>query len=391
MSHLAFSPFLRLYIGVTGAAALSLSAQTAPAPLTVSAPRVIVRGATTDMDLRWQPLAAISASSRVALSDGMSYVGVIGADGRVQRVGRNGAGPGEIQLASAIGWIGDTLWVIDGRLRRTTYFVAGAARRTIPFVGGRRGAQLLDMPVAVTPRGALLPSMEDGQASAMYRARRWSLFVASPDGAQVRDSLFDLVDPSGPLTISRGGGTMVMRQPLSYRTLVGWSGDGSWIARADRGSTSETPVGASAPRLSLRDARGRVRYDVPLPFTPRALPAPDVAQLVDSAVATLNKNPRIPPTTREDYRRALFVPARVPAVSQLLVRGDGSVLLKPWPGANGQVDYLLFDINGTVRHSIRLPQGVRMLAADSTQIIATVENSDGDVDIVAFDLLQRQR
>jgi hypothetical protein len=80
----------------------------------------------------------------------------------------------------------------------------------------------------------------------------------------------------------------------------------------------------------MRDARGRTVYDVPLPAIARLLPTTEVAQLVGSALATLNRNPRLPPTTATEYRRALAVPARVPAVSQLVVRNDGSVLLRPW-------------------------------------------------------------
>ncbi|MCZ8204754.1 hypothetical protein [Gemmatimonas sp.] len=343
------------------------------------------------MDLRRQPIVAIGDNGQIAITDGATFVGVADASGRVQRVGRAGSGPGEIQQTSALGWVGDTLWVIDSRLRRITWFHAGRLHHTVSFVGGRRSGQLLDLPMALTPLGAVAPSMGDGQAATLYKPRRWSLFLASPDGAQVRDSLFDMVDPAGALTVKRGNGTMVLRQPYSLRTLVGWSGNGTWLVRADRASQSEGPLGGTQPHISLRDARGRIVYDVPLPIAARTLPPAEVARLVDSAVATLNRNPRLPPTTTAEYRRALAVPPRVPAVSQLVVRNDGSVLLRPWPAPDGQADHLVIAADGRVRNTLRLPPGVHILAADTNRIIATRENDDGDVDIVVFDLTQRQR
>lgn len=109
-----------------------------------------------------------------------------------------------------------------------------------------------------------------------------------------------------------------------------------------------------------------------------------MAQHVDSAVATLNENPRIPRTTPDEYRRALFLPPRVPALTHLVVRDDGMVLVRPWPAPSGQADYMLFDSKGQLRNSLRLPPGARILAADDQRVIATLENGDGDVDIVAF-------
>jgi hypothetical protein len=153
--------------------------------LSVGVPRTLIAGTSTDMDLRRQPIVAISNSGQVAVADGATFVGVIDGSGRVQRVGRAGSGPGEVQQASAVGWMGDTLWVIDSRLRRITWFHAGRLHRTASFVGGRRGAQLLDLPMALPLHGAVVPSMGDGQAATVYKARCWSLFLASPGGAQV--------------------------------------------------------------------------------------------------------------------------------------------------------------------------------------------------------------
>lgn len=366
-------------------------AQGTPPGLSAAAPRTLIAGASTDLDLRRQPIIAISDNGQMAIADGATFLGVVEANGRVQRLGRAGSGPGEVQQASSVGWVGDTLWVIDSRLRRITWFHAGQLHRTVSFVGGRRGGQLLDLPLALTPQGAVVPSMGDGQAATLYKPRRWSLFLASPDGAQVRDSLFDLMDPDGALTVKRGNGTIVLRQPYSLRTLVGWSGNGAWLVRADRGRPLEGPLGGTPPRLSLHDARGRIVYDVPLPIAARPLPPTEVARLVDTAVATLNRNPRLPPTTSAEYRRALAVPARVPAVSQLVVLNDGSVLLRPWPGPTGEADYFLIAPDGRVRSTVELPSGVRVLAADARRIIATRENEEGEVDIVAFELTQRQR
>lgn len=54
----------------------------------------------------------------------------LGEDGRVLRtLGRQGAGPGDSRAAARLGFLGDTLWVSDGGLRRVTMFPRGTARR----------------------------------------------------------------------------------------------------------------------------------------------------------------------------------------------------------------------------------------------------------------------
>jgi hypothetical protein len=350
----------------------------------LSGPEALVTGASTDMDLRRQPVVAISSSGQVALADGAAFVGVIDGSRQVQRIGRAGSGPGELQGASSLGWLGDTLWVIDGRLRRISWFHAGRLIRAMPYIGGRWGSQLLDLPMALSPQGALVPGMGDGAAETLYKPRRWSVFLASLDGTKVRDSLFDVVDPSGPLTLARGNGMIVLRQPYSMRTLVGWSGTGAWLVRADRMSTDNALLGGASPRLTLRDASGRAIYDVPLPITTRSLPSNEVTQLVDSAVLSLNRNPRLPPVTVAEYRRALMVPARTPALSHLVVLNDGTVLLRRWPSPDGRTDYVVVSPDGRVRTTLQLPSTQRVLAGDARRIIATRENEDGEVDIIEY-------
>jgi hypothetical protein len=307
----------------------SAGAQGVLATVSLGAPRTIVSGESTEMDLRRQPIVAISGSGRVAMTDGATFVGVVDGGGRLQRFGRAGNGPGEMQQVTGIGWLGDTLYIIDGRLRRISWIHAGQLHRTAPYIGGRRGSQPLDLPMALSSHGALVPGVGDGRADALYKPRRWALFLASSDGAQVRDSLFEVVDPTGALTVARGGGMVVLRQPYSMRTLVAWSGNGAWFARADRGSADHVSLGGVSARLALRDARGRVVYDLPIPTSARSLPSAEVAALVDSAVAALNRNPRLPPISAAEYRRALAVPSRVPAVMQMIVVNDGTVLVRP--------------------------------------------------------------
>jgi hypothetical protein len=41
---------------------------------------------------------------------------------RIASVGRRGAGPGEFLGIASVGWLGDTLWVVDQQQRRTVFF-----------------------------------------------------------------------------------------------------------------------------------------------------------------------------------------------------------------------------------------------------------------------------
>ncbi len=63
------------------------------------------------------------------LQGGIPEIRVYGLDGRYRRtIGRAGAGPGEFDGLEVIGVLGDTLWAVDGNLRRITYFDSATNR-----------------------------------------------------------------------------------------------------------------------------------------------------------------------------------------------------------------------------------------------------------------------
>src|SRR5262245_7896494 len=60
---------------------------------------------------------------RLAWSDGRSAdFQLRDAEGKVRTIGRSGSGPGDFNLVTKLGWLGDTVWASDGRLPRVTFF-----------------------------------------------------------------------------------------------------------------------------------------------------------------------------------------------------------------------------------------------------------------------------
>jgi hypothetical protein len=90
------------------------------------------------------------------------------ADGtRTATVGRHGSGPGEFQALGNLGWVGDTLWTFDSRLRSLAWFATdGTLLRAVPWpagirvhdpaIGGAVGDLAYFTPVAVFGDGSML-------------------------------------------------------------------------------------------------------------------------------------------------------------------------------------------------------------------------------------------
>jgi hypothetical protein len=84
-------------------------------------------------------IGAITAGpdgSIVAVDHNARSIAILSARGkRVREFGRNGSGPGEFERIGPIGWLGDTLVVIDVRLRRITFVTIpdGSVRGVIPW------------------------------------------------------------------------------------------------------------------------------------------------------------------------------------------------------------------------------------------------------------------
>jgi hypothetical protein len=112
-----------------------------------------------------------TAVSQVAVYDAFVFVRqrgeqeirVFGFDGRHRRnIGRRGSGPGEFVGLEVIGVLGDTLWAIDGDVRRITLFrLDGSVIATIAVTGlststGADRGRYFPYPKTMTGNGSVL-------------------------------------------------------------------------------------------------------------------------------------------------------------------------------------------------------------------------------------------
>ena len=158
----------------------------------------------------------------------------------VRHIGRPGSGPGEFRAVSALGFVGDSLWVFDGILHRLSYFTSsGSLVSTRTVASSQRRGFGPPAVVSVSAKGELLmvPSII-GPTPATF-PRTMPVIVRRPDETEV-DVAAAAVTRS-ILMLPRGG---VLVNQLFRRFF-----DGTDIIRADATSIRIISRDVVSPQL----------------------------------------------------------------------------------------------------------------------------------------------
>ncbi len=236
-------------------------------------------------------------------------------------IGAEGEGPGEFSRPAEIGFVGDTLWVLDTGARRISYFFEGEFLRVESF-----------------------PSLEGLHPE---RSSRVAAVMAGPRLVVVTDSrdFFEPVETTTPgLLLTYGGGT--------FDTLATINVDhvGGWLVERNPGAlpnvlTFSQPFDAAsqwalspkgfevlvADGRSLTDGRGSfsvVRIDARGDTLSKALypyePIPIPEAVIDSAVAGIEAHG----FPEEEIRESAFLPSTYPPVSGALFSQGGGAWIE---------------------------------------------------------------
>ena len=324
--------------------------------------------------------AAIGSDGRIAVAEGGgAYVGLIDARGRLQRVGREGGGPGEFRGGLRVSWRRDTLVVTDANARRTTLFSGGRVVQTVSFLGTASKNGSLETPLFLTEKGAVCPVI-GGRSARDFGPQATPLVLASVDGRELIDTLFPLNEPLGRLVIQRASSTTILLQPFSASTIVASNGVGTYFAKVERDARAGVGgLTGSAGTVSLFSADGRPVYSTAVPFRMRRLDSKVVEYVIDTILEPINRHRKgTARITREDYRRALITPPFLPSVAGAIVSNDGSLLLREWTVPSDSADYLVLDKHGKTRGFIRVASSQQVIAADERQVVLVGERPDGD-------------
>lgn len=244
-----------------------------------------------------------------------------GAGEYLGSVGAEGEGPGEFRRPSRIGFVGDTLWVLDDGARRVSLFHERILLRveSYPPMDGLH-AERMARPIAVLAGPALLV-ITDGQLP-------FQPAVTGEPGLLFRyanghfDTLGTMgVDHTGGYLIRGTPGAIEMMlpfpQPFSQVGLWGTANDGSMLTVVDRtGGEEALPAAYSVTSLS---AAGDTVSATSHEYDPVPIPA----SVVDSLLTPYARGG----FTVADVRDAAYLPDAYPPVSKVVIGAGGLVWL----------------------------------------------------------------
>ena len=301
-------------------------------------------------------------------------------------VGRQGEGPGEFTGPRALGFFGDTLWVFDARAYRLSYFDSAGT-----FLG------------SVTP-GVDLGSASDGPASPprpdwpfrdgtfLARSPGWSDAIARGEltetpivhigaqGERLSHIWTQSWRPSDILALLRadGQGGTFTRQPFADAPLTVPLESGLLVV--DR--RAYTGEGDAAFRVTHIGAAGDTVWHRSLIYEPERLPAERVDRAVQEGAGSLHEfmsrgDPGLAlGDVERRYREALYAPAYLPPVTNVVVAHDGSVWLAlPEAPDDAAVGWWILDAEGEPAGRAVTPAGltVHVITGDAIWGVETDE------------------
>jgi hypothetical protein len=307
---------------------------------------------------------------------------------------------------SAMGWMGDTLWLIDRSTARAELLEpAGTTVGAIPFArsvdGGHRGTVL-----ALLADRSLLRSVavEDPRPGATAFPRpappdryrmpivpgpplpdegtpvQGLLVRTKPDGT-VLQGLEVFVGPRPSIVIRGPYGSTRFAYPFQDNPFFGASSDGREIVFVERyGATRPEAARYSIARFDVATGKRSARFHeyTPSPITPRTIDSV-VTRLVDSAAAAGQRFAYAFPSAVEAkaaLRAALDPPAFRAPVTDMVVGADRTV----WLQERGTGRWLAHTPDGRITGRVSLPPGARLMYADRDTLWVARPVSDGKPD-----------
>ncbi len=345
-----------------------------------------------DADLSRVDFMAISPDGDIVVTQPQDgYLKVFGDDGAVRTVGRSGAGPGEFTNVTRIGWIGDTLWALDGGLRRATrfdrdYALLGSTPDPLTITIGDAPADS-----SAANAGAFVQAVLPGgdlRVAAPFSASHppaWAAGLDSgstpflrvtPEGQIVRLLAVQSADRCEVRYAIGATGSGVTNVPFCAHPL-----DTSWDGGADLGLLSVTPPEQGDPSYSITvvtpsgdTAFTREFSYTPIPVTQHAIDSLDV--LLEQSYA------KVPPAMRN--ARPHPTPAETfPPVDRIVLGRDHTVWLEEHTVDPGH-HWLMLSPAGDPVARVTLSPTVKLMAAEHGTIWGTEEDADGLLGIVRY-------
>jgi hypothetical protein len=363
------------------------AAQTLPR---VTATREVVVDGNVHL-LSSQGTLAISASGIIYHGESPITVRVFGPDGKLRsEFGRVGSGPGDFRSLFRMGTVGDSVWIFDTNLDRTT--IAGPDGRVVRIFKEEEmvvpsGTRLQERktggsPIAVLPDGSiLLHGINNGFANMRTRYGGYPVVRTTPKAT------FDRIAGWIPLS-----GDVIETKEVKDGYL-GWLPfpNGPQYAVAPDGSSYVVVVAdinADVARGTVTVVRnnGDTVYSQSIPVFAEPIP-PEVMDTAYSTgtrgkglaeLADQKNGKRLVEIVRAAPRPRFYPPLRSVAISR-----SGMVLVG-FRSTTSERDYLILDPTGRPVASLQLPARVDPRQFDGTLIWTTERDRDGVPSIVRY-------
>lgn len=295
-------------------------------------------------------------------------------------IGREGDGPGEFRRPVQIGWLGDTLWVRDRRLRRVSLFArSGAFLSTvrIPSVQGSEGHFWAGAAAMLADGSVLGYFTVDSRLVAAGRVDAAPLVRVARDGERV-DTLAWYSMEHHTLELARGSGlsriVSYVTQPFSDGTLWAGAPDGRFLVLVERRTSSRDEAGQPLFRVIKVAPSGDTLLAHGYPFTPKTLGREEIDRAVEELAVRLERRrpssgARVAPgRMRAMIRQRLFTPEHHPPVSAVHVASHGAIWLCRERDASACAHWWILDGDGTLIAQVPEPPPGRLLHAGSEHV-----------------------
>ena len=323
------------------------------------------------------------------------------------------------RIWSSMGWLGDTLWVIDRSTRRVQLLGAqGNSVGAIPFTrdveGGRAGTALAVLAdrsllrgVVVDDRHSRAPTYPRSTPPGQYRMpiipgpalpgeslpHQGFLVRTTPDGT-VLQGLEIFVEPRQSIIVRSPYGSTRFPYPFQDNPFIGVSPDGREVVFVERyAATRPGPARYYIARFDVATGRRSARFHeyTPSPITPETIDS-ILTRLVSSAATSEHRRFayafQSPAEAKVALRAALDAPSFHAPVSDMVVGADRTV----WLEERAAGRWLAHTPDGRIAGRVSLPSGARLVFADlDTMWVATTapDGKAGSQYVVRYRIVRR--
>ena len=294
---------------------------------------------------------AEGSDGRLAWTDGRPGQFLLRDARGIERVvGRRGSGPGEFNSVGQLGWLGDTVWVSDGRLPRVTFF--------------SDTGRLIRVATAM-PTVSWIPR-PDGRLVGIVWPQLGTMFTpwivtSQRAGDLARDTIKALRNPAVEHFALPPANAM-NPQPFAFRAIATSTPDGSRFCNA-------SPDGDET-RIECVDDRGRTLLETTLKLNPRPL----TDAVYDSMIAVFGRGQG---RTKEMVRDLIKRPRNLPPVMNIMLDNSGEIWLRRSHSYEAGSRWTRIRSNGSIRDDVEIPQRYRVMRTDGAAVWAAAADSDG--------------